>query len=517
MSLGINTNIASLSAQRALSGSQADAATAMQRLSTGLRINSAKDDAAGMAVSNAMTAKISGLQVASRNASDAVAMLQTAEGGLSAITDNLLRIRELAVQSASDTLDDTQRGYLNQEVEQLRSEIDRVAQSTKFGSNVLLNGGTAAGSDSTFTFQVGAGNNVSIDRMSVSIGDYNSAQLGTAADVENADSTTSTTSTAGVALASAASGITLAVGSGSAVNIGVTSDNGNDLAGAYATLINNIAGVSATSANAATGAISLSENAAAGATSDSTDLIAVVGGNEVVIATLTGATTYNAAAVDAAMDLSADSDLSKTGDLANGNLVITNASGEDVAFKWKSTSGNAFTAGTITVGSTVVDTANDDTANTADVATGKVTITSTGTVANATLTFAGGERDDLGIAGVGAVAATGGTTTAATKIDAVSVSTQANARNAIAAIDEALDTVNNGRAGLGASQSRLEAVIENADVSAENAMSARSRVLDADFAQESAMLAKTQVLQQAGISVLAQANAMPQQVLALLQ
>ena len=126
MALSINTNIASLSAQRALSTTQSDATTAMQRLATGLRINSAKDDAAGLAVVNKFTSQITGMQQASRNASDAVALLQTAESGLNSITENLQRIRELAVQAASDTLSDTERGYLNNEVTQLRSEIDRV-------------------------------------------------------------------------------------------------------------------------------------------------------------------------------------------------------------------------------------------------------------------------------------------------------------------------------------------------------------------------------------------------------
>ena len=127
MSLGINTNIASLSAQRALSSSQSDAATAMQRLSTGLRINSAKDDAAGLAVSNAMTSRINGFNQAARNANDAVSLLQTADGGMESITDNLQRIRELAVQASNDSLSSTERGYLDTEVQGLIAEMERVA------------------------------------------------------------------------------------------------------------------------------------------------------------------------------------------------------------------------------------------------------------------------------------------------------------------------------------------------------------------------------------------------------
>ena len=174
MALGINTNLASLSAQRALNTTQSDTNTAMQRLSTGLRINSAKDDAAGMAVASRFTSQINGMQQASRNASDAVSMLQTAEGGLQSMTDNLQRIRELAVQAASDTITDTDRAYLNTEASQLVAEIERVADTTKYNGTALLSGNYAT---SGLNIQVGA-DNTTKDSLEVKVADFTTDAIG---------------------------------------------------------------------------------------------------------------------------------------------------------------------------------------------------------------------------------------------------------------------------------------------------------------------------------------------------
>ena len=185
MALGINTNLASLSAQRALNSTQSDTNQAMQRLSTGLRINSAKDDAAGMAVTSRFTAQINGMNQASRNASDAVSMLQTAEGGLQSITDNLQRIRELAVQASSDSITATDRGYLNTEAQQLILEINRVASSTQYNGTSLLSGSYAS---TGLTIQVGA-NNTANDSMEVKIGDFKTSTIGAQAAVVTGTST----------------------------------------------------------------------------------------------------------------------------------------------------------------------------------------------------------------------------------------------------------------------------------------------------------------------------------------
>lgn len=294
MPLSINTNHASLSAQRAVSTSQNDAATSMQRLATGLRINSAKDDASGIAVASRLTSQIEGLRQASRNANDAVSMLQTAEGGLQSMTENLQRMRELAVQSANGSISDVERSYLDLEYRQLVQEIDRLAESTKFGNVTLLNGGTDPGDPKFFRFQIGHGTDAT-DSLNFFVGDYNVGELGQG---KNPDGT----------------------------------------------------------------------------------------------------------------------------DIPGENPI-------------------------------------------------------SGTV----------------------------------------ISFQGGAQLAIDSVDRALTAVLSGRASLGSYQVRFEHVISNNQIAAENAQTSRGRIQDTDFAMESAQLAKTQVLQQSGIAMLSQANAMPQQVLTLIQ
>ncbi len=166
----INTNIASLTAQRNLNRSQSSLATAMERLSSGLRINSAKDDAAGLAISERMTSQIRGLNQAIRNANDGISFAQTGEGALSTMGDAMQRIRELAVQSVNDTNSSSDRKALNDEVQQLIAEVNRIANNTQFNGQNILDG-----SSTTLTFQVGANQNQTI---SVNGVDARSSQLG---------------------------------------------------------------------------------------------------------------------------------------------------------------------------------------------------------------------------------------------------------------------------------------------------------------------------------------------------
>ena len=144
MALVINSNVASLATQRALTETQKDSAVSLERLSSGLRINSAKDDAAGLAISNRFTAQINGLSAAMRNANDGISMVQTADSALSNITDNLQRMRELAVQAANGTNQDTDRDALDAELQQLVDEIERVADGTQFNGNTLFDGNFTA-------------------------------------------------------------------------------------------------------------------------------------------------------------------------------------------------------------------------------------------------------------------------------------------------------------------------------------------------------------------------------------
>jgi flagellin len=501
MSLGINTNIASLSAQRALSNTQSDAATSMQRLATGLRINSAKDDAAGLAVSNALTSRVNGLEQASRNASDAVSMLQTAEGGLQNITDNLQRIRELAVQASNDSISSTERGYLDTEVQQLIAEIDRVANTTQFNGVDLLDGDYAS---TALQFQVGHRNNAN-DRFSINIADVNTAALGQSGGTQSLTGTRITGDlTAGdLTIGGVDVGAVTAAGTGNSLAHGVA-------AAIEAAAPTVTATVGASTFSMGTWADLVLTNAA---DADSYQFTITSNGTAVNLfdtdPIATGDLNVTAAEFDAALtgktaNLAAVG-ITFTGSAATDNLVFTKADGTDFTVDSATTDA---AAGDIAYGSGGFTNLQEAAAGaTAQSVHGSITLTgSSGIIlaGNAT-TKAGFAANNLGSASTG------------TLISSINVTDRANALTALTSVDSALATVNDTRADIGAYQARFESVVESAKVASENAQASRSRVLDADFAVESASLAKTQVLQQAGISVLAQANAMPQQVLALLQ
>jgi len=439
MALGINTNLASLSAQRALNTTQSDTNTAMQRLSTGLRINSAKDDAAGMAVASRFTSQINGMQQASRNASDAVSMLQTAEGGLQSMTDNLQRIRELAVQAASDTITDTDRAYLNTEASQLVAEIERVADTTKYNGTALLSGNYAT---SGLNIQVGA-DNTTKDSLEVKVADFTTDAIG--------KSTTAVKASFG--------GYTHSV----AATDGT--DNGDG------------------SATAASGHV---------AGSLVIDVTFGDAGGDSMQVTITADKT--AAEIAQLIKDEADSTTGITATVDGTNVSLTGDDGNTVTMESTLTAGTAGTGGNAGTGGA----AGSD-----------------GTVASGGAMTVDGANSAL--ASGTASAASDYKTSIDSKVSDLKVDTRANALTAIDTVDGALKSINEGRAKMGAFQSRFESVVANLNQGAENAQAGRSRVQDADFAVESANLAKNQVLQQAGMSVLAQANALPQQVLALLQ
>ena len=282
MSLTINTNVNSLTAQRNLAMSQSSLATSMQRLSSGLRVNSAKDDAAGLAISERMNAQVRGLTVAARNANDGISLSQTAEGALSKIGDMLQRMRELAVQSANATNSTTDRAALQAEVDQLKSEIGRVATTTKFNGTALLDGTFTAQS-----FQVGANSGETITL--ASIANAQLAGLGTL----TTPSTTTYTQTLSAASATAfATGIAAGALTINGVSI-VTADGAADAAAATAALK-----ASFDAAKAGSGATALANVTmdAAGAIT-STDASLVIGGTLTNVTGLTAGTTAGTATV----------------------------------------------------------------------------------------------------------------------------------------------------------------------------------------------------------------------------
>ncbi|PTR09029.1 flagellin [Nitrosospira sp. Nsp5] len=380
----INTNVISLNAQRNLSSSQSALATSLQRLSSGMRINSAKDDAAGLAISDRMTSQIRGLNQAARNANDGISMAQTAEGALGEIGNNLQRIRELAVQSRNASNSVSDRTALNNEVQQLKDEIDRVSSTTAFNGIKLLDG--------TFTnqaFQVGAnvGETISISGLV----NAQSSALG---------STTSTTA--------------------------------------------NVTGVAATAFTAIT---------AGDLTINGTSVGAVAAGGNAVTQGANIAAAINTVTNTTGVIATAD---------AAGLVSLTNMSGSNTVVAFAGASATTAT-------------------------TGLTAATTTAT----TTTVAGFSGVDIG--------------------------NTWGADIAIASMDSALSALNAGRADLGAYQNRFSSAIANVQTAGENLTASRSRIVDTDFAAETATLSRNQVLQQAGTAMLAQANAMPQSVLALLR
>jgi len=518
MALVINSNIASLATQRALTETQKDSAVSLERLSTGLRINSAADDAAGMAISNRLSAQINGLSAAMRNANDGISLVQTAESAMGQITDNLQRMRELAVQSANGTNQASDRTALNTEFTELRNEIERLADSTSFNGVNLLNGANA------INIQVGADNALSDTTNRVSIAqtaliDAQTASLGSGS-VATSGSVSQTLTIGSDQVA----GVDDAEIDVNGTNIGAVALGGD--AGSYAQNIAYAVMQADSDITATVGASTLAMGDfttitfAANANSYTSDINGVT-----IIAADTGASaSLTAATYQAALD-SKQSELAAIGITYTGSAAGTVANGDALVFT-KADGGNINFGETVAVGvgaGTGFANSNHDDGATSSTTAGYGTVTlasdfdivvEAGT-ANDTLKI--GIADPNNAAAGLALTTYDTSTTTSTALASVSLTSEANAQTALTSVDTALDTINAARAELGAVFSRLDAVSSNLASTVENYTAANSRVQDADFAVESANLARTQVLQQAGVSVLAQANALPQQVLALLQ
>jgi len=393
----INTNIPSLNAQRNLTASAGSLATSMQRLSSGLRVNSAKDDAAGLAIAERMSVQTRGFSVAARNANDGISLAQTAEGALGKVGDMLQRMRELAVQSANSTNSAADRTALQAEVKQLADEIDRVGKTTTFNNQKILNGSFAGA-----VFQVGAnsGDNITVGALT------NSTATGLA-DIDFSLNTAN-------------------------------------------------AGISASSI---------------------TTLTAIASGTLSI--SISGGSSYDLGAIDAA----------STGDERLGQVV------------------EAINRKTADTGVTAYLTKADNGTYSVDLYSSTLNTSGVG----ASVSLVGFSATTTGVSASTLAAAT------STGIDTLSVTTQSNSWIALKKLDSAIDQVNSARAKLGAVQSRFESAVGNIGIMVENISASRGRIMDADFAKETANLSRTQILQQAGTAMVAQANQLPQGVLALLR
>ena len=471
----INTNIASLNSQRNLNGSQAALQTSLQRLSSGLRINSAKDDAAGLAISERMGAQVRGLNQAVRNSNDAVSLAQTAEGSLAEIGNVLQRMREIAVQSANDTNTSVDRAALQTEATQLSAEIDRIAAASQFSGKNLLDG--TFGSS---TFQVGANAGQTI---SVAIGSATTTALG----IGGAASTTSTAFAVGIIGQSGSTGATIINGTtiSASVNDGVSYVNGAQSGTTSAlSLANAINAQSST-----TGVTATAKTTATSGTISA--LTAITAGDFLVNGVSIGGISAAATAGDrnnqmiAAINAKSGS-TGVTAVAANStSYTLTAADGRNIDISGGATSTVATSGFLLTANKTF---------------TGQVSLTS-----GKSMTI-GATPDGGLVAGTYALVGT-----------AVDVTSQTTSSAAITSIDSALAVVNTQRASLGAVQSRFQSVISNLQTSSQNLASAKSQITDADFAMETANLSRNQILQQAGVAMLAQANALPNNVLSLLK
>ena len=391
MALTVNTNVSSLNAQRNLSRSGQGLATSMERLASGMRINSAKDDAAGLQISNRLTSQVNGLAVAQRNANDGISMAQTAEGAMQESTNILQRMRELALQSANGSNSADDRDSLQKEVKALQTELTRIADTTSFGGQKLLDGNFG-----TKSFQVGSNANETIE---------------------------------------------MTLKSMKASDLGVVSGKNATIAGFDATNIGAAAETITFAVTDADGTKSVSFDVAAGAGTD--DMIDAINDN-------VGSLGVRA--------------------VSNGAGSITFSTTNEVT---------AFTAGSsvATDGSfAAIATPGAATLGAADSATGGTAV---------------GSIDISGADGAGAQAA-------------------------LESIDAAIKQIDDQRADLGALQNRFGHTISNLANIQENVSASRSRIQDTDFATETAQMTKNQILQQAGTSILSQANQLPQAALSLI-
>lgn len=471
MALTVNTNVSSLNAQRNLNKSGEGLATSMERLSSGMRINSAKDDAAGLQISNRLTSQINGLAVAQRNANDGISMAQTAEGAMGESTNILQRMRELALQSANGSNSKEDRDALQKEVSALQTELTRIAETTSFGGQQLLDG-----SYGTKSFQVGANAN---ELINVTLKDISADQIG---------GTYATSNDAG-------------------------SSFGIDAAGAVLNDSGNLAqSISITAAGKA-------ESVTISANSSVTETASIINA--------TGA-DVRAEAV-AMVDIEVNASLTGTMSIGDHEITLSNETTDSLASKLEELGYTVNSNGTtIELDARGVDgiiIQGDDSASNDFSITSRGGTPTAGAVTGADAAASFTSSLEFSSEKSFTVANTSGQLTAAgpisvtatdVHVDQIDISTQAGSQTAISIIDAAIADIDSQRSDLGAVQNRFGHTISNLANISENVSASRSRIQDTDFATETAQMTKNQILQQAGTSILSQANQIPQAAISLL-
>ncbi|ATG73186.1 hypothetical protein AN401_04395 [Zobellella denitrificans] len=520
MAINVNTNVTSMTAQRNLNASSSALATSMERLSSGNRINSAKDDAAGLQISNRLNSQVRGLGVAMKNANDGISMAQTAEGAMQESTNILQRMRDLALQSANGSNSDKDRAAMQKEISSLQSELTRIAETTSFGGQKLLDG-----SFGSKKFQIGSNSNETLDLKLSGVGAKDIGLEGKGIEIAALTGFTGAR-TSGLTFANADS-LTMTVG-GKESSIKLTDGmSAADLAGEL-NAVEGLYGVGAVTEVAVGNFVTDTTGGDVFTLNVDGVQISYTGGagndNDAIVAGLNGA--IDAATTDALTQKGISVSVGNNG--TNDFLVFTKANGENVSVTletaagatdgaaggqvtaWNSDNEGAAGAlvgalqGSITVAADATDSVSADVTGRLDWSNALMSAD----FATASLTGAGA----LGGGGNATVA----TTTTKTTIADLDIGTFGGAQSAIDVIDSAIAAIDDQRSDLGAFQNRMSSTINNLANIRENAAAGMARIKEVDFAEETVNLTKQQILQQAGTSVLAQAKQLPQAALSLL-
>ncbi|MCE9686685.1 flagellin [Shewanella sp. AS16] len=469
MAISVNTNVTSMNSQKNLGSANNGLKTSMERLSSGLRINSAKDDAAGLQISNRMTSQINGLDVAMRNANDGISIAQTAEGAMGESTNILQRMRDLSLQSANGSNSAEDRESMQKEISSLQTELTRIADTTSFGGQKLLDG-----SYGSQKFQVGSNANETI---SVSIGDVSASAIG-----QN-----QLTGAGTVFGAAAAAGVAYGVATG-ASDIVLSGPSGTSVA-------TDISGMDAKAAADALNALGTGVTAEAKVSVELGGFTAADTGTLEIGTSSYDLSKFNGSMKDLASAIGKDG-YSATYDSATDKLTV---SADDVAgIKAVGPAGGTLTMATVTNG----------------VAGASDVVDAGGVVVNSELAFS--SSDAFTVTGTtAAITTTGGASSLASVRD-IDIGTADGAQDALAVIDSAIAGIDSQRADLGAVQNRMNFTINNLGNVQSNVADARSRIQDVDFAKETAQMTKQQILSQTSSAMLAQANQLPQVALSLL-
>lgn len=481
MALTVNTNLASLNVQNNLNKASGALQTSMQRLSSGLRINSAKDDAAGLQISNRLTSQINGLGVAIKNANDGSSIAQTAEGAMQQSTNILQSMRTLALQSANGSPSADDRKSNQAQYAALTAELTRIATTTTFGGKNLLDG-----SFGTTSFQVGANANQTID---MSIGNVAANNIGSQ-QLKSQGVLPSATGVAGGALT--------VTGGGQSKNLTIAAGAS---AGQIAAQMNGaVGGLAATASTVAQ--FTVDSAAIAAATPASANFTLQVGSGAAV--QFTGVVKASDLA-DQLKSNAAKLGITVNYDSTTQALSVKSDTGENLTF-------NAGDAGAI-AGVKVATLDGTGTAGTA------VALANTAIIATGAVSLNSSSSYSLSGAGVTGLFAATGTAANSTKttVNNTDITTAANAQNSIDVITQAISDIDSQRAGLGAVQNRFDNTVANLQSISDNSSAARGQIQDVDYAAETAQLTKQQTLQQASTAILSQANQLPSAVLKLLQ